>query len=64
MMLITVETRHSLRKGSITVFINTSVLEMCKIVVALYFAVEGLVVFSLHHRRCVPHVAADALDPV
>lgn len=32
--------------------------------VSLYSAVEGLVVFSMHHRRCVPHVATDALDPV
>lgn len=63
-MLITVEMHRSLRKGSITVFINTSVIEMSKIVFFLYFAVEGLVAFSLHHLRCVPHVAADALDPV
>lgn len=28
-----------MRKGSITVFINTSVVEISKIVVALYFAV-------------------------
>jgi len=53
-----------MRNVSITVFINASVVKISKIVVALYFAVEGLVVFSLHHLRCVPHVAADALDPV
>lgn len=32
--------------------------------VVLYIAVEGLVALSLHHLRCVPHVAADALEPV
>lgn len=41
-----------------------SVIKISQMVVAFYFAVEVLVVFSPDQLRCVPHIATNTLDPV